>query len=127
MQPLQLLKFAIVAGGLCCGGIVVLRATETPPPDAPDDNTVRLIRTVRIIPDEPAAHAASIPSIPFEERWPIKTDSALPEPSQTTTAEPQARAPKIRSASAERSDPVCGDKGRRYFFIGTHKYWRCLR
>jgi hypothetical protein len=127
MQPLQLVKFAIAAGGLCCGGIVVLRASETPSPDALGDSTVHLIRTVRIVPDAPQADAESIPSMSFEERWPIKTNSVPPEPSQRTTAEPQTQAPKIRSASTERSDPVCGDKGRRYFFIDRHKYWKCQR
>ena len=96
MQPLQLVKFAIAAGGLCCGGMVILRASETPPPDALGDSTVQVIRTIRIVPDEPPASTESIPSIPFEERWPIKTNDALPEPRQKTTVEPQAQAPKIR-------------------------------
>jgi hypothetical protein len=135
MQPLQLvrpLKYAIAAGGLCCIGTlgVLLQASEN---HAPDHSAARLIarpiRTVRVIPDEPPAPPAIVSPVPFEERWQTTTQSAALRPVPATTTEPPAQAPKIiRTARAEPSDdPVCGDKGRRYFYIGRHKYWKCRR
>ena len=133
MQLLQLvlpLKYAIAAGGLCCVGTlgVLLPASENHAPDQPAASLIaRPIRTIRVIPDEPPAPPAIISQIPFEERWQTTTQSA-PRPVPATTAEPPAQAPMIRTTRAElNDDPVCGDKGRRYFYIGRHKYWKCRR
>ena len=135
MQLLQLvlpLKYAIAAGGLCCAGTlgVFLPASENHVSDGPvADLIVRPITTIRVIPDEPPAQAAIISPVPFEERWQIIPQSAPPRPVPATTTEPPAQTPKIiRTARAELSDdPVCGDKGRRYFYIDRHKYWKCRR
>ena len=134
MQPLQRvlpLKYAIAAGGLCCVGTlgVLLPASENHAPDQPAASLIaRPIRTIRVIPDEPPAPPAIISQIPFEERWQTTTQSASPRPVPATTSEPPAQAPKIRTTRAElNDDPVCGDKGRRYFYIGRHKYWKCRR
>jgi hypothetical protein len=135
MQPLQLvlpLKYAIAAGGLCCVGTlgVLLHASENHPPDDPVASPlVRPIRTIRVIPDEPPAKPEIISPDPFEERWQTIVQSAPPQALSTTTTEPPTQAPKIiRTARAEPSDdPVCGNKGRRYFYIGRHKYWKCQR
>jgi hypothetical protein len=134
MQPLQLvlpLKYAIAAGGLCCAGTlgVLLPASENQVPDQSAASLIaRPIRTVRIIPGEPPAQPAIISPVPFEERWQATTQSASPRPVPATTAEPPTQTPKIRTARAElNDDPVCGDKGRRYFYIGRHKYWKCRR
>jgi hypothetical protein len=57
-----------------------------------------------------------------EERWQTTRQSApLRRPVPATTTGPPAQAPKtIRTARAEPSDdPVWGNKGRRYFYIGT--------
>ncbi|MET4418291.1 hypothetical protein [Bradyrhizobium sp. RT3a] len=134
MQPLQLifpLKFAMAAGGLCCAGTlgVSLQASENHVPDDPVASPIaHPIRTIRVVPDEPPAKPAIISPVPFEERWQIPTQSASLRPVPATT-EPPAQAPKIiRIARAEPSDdPVCGDKGRRYFYIDRHKYWKCRR
>ena len=132
MQPLQLvlpLKYAIAAGGLCCVGTlgVLLQASENHAPDHPAVSLIaRPIRTIRVIPGEPPSQPAIITPVPFEERWQTTTQSASPRPVPATTAEPPAQAPKIRSAELN-DDPVCGDKGRRYFYIGRHKYWKCRR
>ena len=78
--------------------------------------------------DEPPAQPAIISPVPFDERWQTTTQSAPPRPVPATTAEPPSQAPKIRTTRAElNDDPVCGDKGRRYFYIGRHKYWKCRR
>ena len=133
MQLLQLvlpLKY-IAAGGLCCVGAlgVLLQASEN---HVSDDTVaspiVYSIRTLRVVPDEPSAKLAIISPVPFEERWQTIPQSA-PPPVPATIAEPPAQAPKIiRTARAESSDdPVCGDKGRRYFYIDRHKYWKCRR
>ena len=134
MQPLQLvlpLKYAIAAGGLCCVGTlgVFLHASENNAPDHPAASLIaRPIRTIRVIPGEPPSPPAIITPVPFEERWQTTTQSASPRPVPATTAEPPAQAPKIRTTRAElNDDPVCGDKGRRYFYIGRHKYWKCRR
>jgi len=134
MQPLQLvlpLKYAIAAGGLCCVGTlgVLLHASENHAPDHPAASLIaRPIKTIRVVRDEPPAQPAIITPVPFEERWQATTQSTSPRPVPATTAEPPAQAPKIRTARAEPSDdPVCGDKGRRYFYIGRHKYWKCRR
>ena len=134
MQPLQLvlpLKYAIAAGGLCCAGTlgVLLPASENQVPDQSAASLIaRPIRTVRIIPGEPPAQPAIISPVPFEKRWQATTQSASPRPVPATTAEPPAQAPKIRTTRGElNDDPVCGDKGRRYFYIGRHKYWKCQR
>jgi hypothetical protein len=133
MQPLQLvlpLKYAIAAGGLCCVGTlgVLLQTTEN---HAPDHSAASLfarpISTIRVIPDEAPASPAIISPVPFEERWQTASQSA-PQPALVTTAELPAQASKIRTTRAElNDDPVCGDKGRRYFYIGRHKYWKCRR
>ena len=130
MQPLQLvlpLKYAIAAGGLCCVGTlgVLLHASENQAPDHPPASLIaRPIRTIRVIPDAPPAQPAIISQVPFEERWQTTTQSA-PRPVPATTAEPPAQAPKIRTTRAAlNDDPVCGNKGRRYFYIGRHKYWK---
>ena len=87
----------------------------------------RPIRTIRVIPDEPSAPPAIISPVPFEERWQTTTQFA-PQPVLAATAELPAQASKIRTTRAElNDDPVCGDKGRRYFYIGRHKYWKCRR
>ena len=134
MQPLQLvlpLKYAIAAGGLCCVGTlgVLLQASENHAPDHPAASLIaRPIRTIRVISDEPPAQPAIISPVPFDERWQTTTQSAPPRPVPATTAEPPAQAPKIRTTRAElNDDPVCGDKGRRYFYIGRHKYRKCRR
>jgi hypothetical protein len=135
MQPLQLvlpLKYAMAAGGLCCVGTlgVLLQASENHGPDDPVASLIaRPIRTVRVIPDDPPAPPTIISPVPFEERWQTTTQSAALRPVPATTTEPPAQAAKIiRTARAEPSDdPVCGDKGRRYFYIGRHKYWKCRR
>ena len=134
MQPLQLvlpLKYAMAAGGLCCVGTlgVLLQTSEN---HALDDHSAasliaRPIKTIRVIPDEPPAPSPIISPVPFEERWQTTTQSA-PQPVLAATAEPPALAPKMRTMRAElNDDPVCGDKGRRYFYIGRHKYWKCRR
>ena len=135
MQLLQLvlpLKYAIAAGGLCCVGTlgVLLQASENHAPDDPVASLiVRPITTIRVIPDEPPAKPAATSPVPFEERWQTTPQSAPLRPVPATTTEPPAQAPKIiRTARAEPSDdPVCGDKGRRYFYIDRHKYWKCRR
>ena len=133
MQPLQLvlpLKYAIAAGGLCCVGTlgVLLPASENYARDQPAASLIaRPIRTIRVIPDEPPAQPAIISQVPFEERWQTTTQSASPRPVPATIAEPPAQAPSRTTRAELNDDPVCGDKGRRYFYIGRHKYWKCQR
>ncbi len=130
MQPLQLvlpLKYTIAAGGLCCVGTLGVTSENHAPDHSAASLIARPIRTIRVIPDEPPAPPAIISPVPFEERWQTTTQSA-PQPVLATTAEPPAQAPKIRTTRVElNDDPVCGDKGRRYFYIGRHKYWKCRR
>jgi len=65
----------------------------------------------------------------------VTTPQSAPlRPVPATTTEPPAQAPKtIRTAPAEPSDdPVCGNKGRRYFYIGTMfrfswKWRKCMK
>ena len=134
LQPAFPLKFAMAAGGLCCAGmlgaVLLLRGSEThttPEASLSTSLMVHSIRTVRIIPDEPPAKTAIVSSVPFEERWQSGPQAESPEPLPVTTVEPTPQVPKIRTARAEVSDPVCGDKGRRYIYIDRHQYWKCRR
>ena len=133
MQPLQLvlpLKYAMAAGGLCCVGTlgVLLQTNENLAlADSAASLIARPIKTIRAIPDGPPAPSPIISPVPFEERWQTTTQSA-PQPVLAATAEPPTLVPKMRTTRAElNDDPVCGDKGRRYFYIGRHKYWKCRR
>src|SRR3954452_143624 len=131
MQPLQLvlpLKYAMAAGGLCCVGTllgVLLHASENHALNhSAASRIARPIKTIRVIPEKPAAPSPIISPVPFEERWQTTPQSAT-QPVLVTTAEPPAPTPKMRAEFND--DPVCGDQGRRYFYIGRHKYWKCRR
>jgi len=120
----------MAAGGLCCVGtlVVFLQTIENHALDHSAASLIaRPIKTIRVVPNEPSAPSPIISPVPFEERWQTTTQSAR-QPVLAATAEPPALAPKMRTMRAElNDDPVCGDKGRRYFYIGRHKYWKCRR
>jgi hypothetical protein len=125
LQPIYPVRLAIVSGGLWCAwtaAAVLVRTTEnnTPPPaaaDPPAPLTV-MVRTVPISPE-----------LAFAERWPAVqgvTPAAVAE-SQQVSIQPQPEPPKARHVEAAPRDPVCGNRGRRYFHIGRHLSWRCRR
>jgi hypothetical protein len=69
-------------------------------------------------------------STTFDDRWSARgPQPALPTTvkdarAQAAATEPKAPAPELKR---EPQDPVCGARGRRYFYIERHKYWRCVR
>jgi hypothetical protein len=58
-----------------------------------------------------------------EERWQVPAPETMPPTDVSLRLEPDQRA----SQPAERPDPVCGSKGRRYFHIGRILSWKCNR
>jgi len=146
MQPRLVFRFAALGGVLCCAVVlaaVLLQRRENNPP-AP-------------VPAAASAQTGAVTADdqkPFTDRWqagepqsappefsknqdvpanaPAATNApaaaTMPPPNQTLAqAEPPARVAHAELARARHRDPVCGGKGRRYFWRGHHRSWRCRR
>jgi len=72
-----------------------------------------------------------IKQLPFEERWRDPAPQTMPFiislADQYQQVSLQLKPDQQASQSAERPDPVCGSKGRRYSHIGRILSWRCNR
>jgi hypothetical protein len=67
----------------------------------------------------------------FEEWWQVPAPDAMPptigSANRYQDVSLQVEPDQQASQPAERPDPVCGSKGRRYFHIGRILSWRCRR
>jgi hypothetical protein len=94
---------------------------ETQPlPDSPPTPFTVVVRTIPITKE-----------LAFEERWQIPVTEAMPPTiglaNRYQDVSLQLEPDQQVSQRAERPDPVCGSKGRRYFHIGRILSWRCRR
>ena len=118
LQPVFPVTFAAVSCALTCAWTASATGSNAPlarANDPPEPFTV-VVRTIPIT--RPA-------NLPFEERWQVQADQPV---TQARTEQPALVTTNcIPSRSAQRRDPVCGSKGRRYFHIGRILSWRCRR
>src|SRR5258705_9435213 len=113
LQSILPTGITIVLWCVCAAAAVIVQPSQNnetqPHPDSPPTPFTVVVRTIPITKE-----------LAFEERWQVPAPEAMP--------------PTIGSANqyqnvqpAERPDPVCGSKGRRYFHIGRILSWRCRR
>ena len=90
------------------------------PADSPPTPFTVVVRTIPITKE-----------LPFEERWQVPAPEAMPptigSANRYQDVSLQLEPDQQASQRAERRDPVCGSKGRRYFHIGRILSWRCKR
>ena len=123
-----------------CGaiaGMLILHSTSaTEPTPGAIQPAVALVstapqtKTVRVVPVRSALSVEtknSAASMTFEDRWSAR-DLATTSPSPIADAKAQLTTGETKPAAPEQQqDRVCGGRGRNYFYIGHHKYWRCRR
>jgi hypothetical protein len=105
---------------LSCGWQPSQNSEPQPLPDPPLTPFTVAVRTIPITKE-----------LPFEERRQVPAPEAMPPTiglanryqNVSLQLEPNQQA----SQPAERRDPVCGSKGRRYFHIGRILSWKCNR
>ena len=120
-----------------CGavaGMLILHSTSAtepttsasePPlsPPAPPTTTVRVVAVRSTLPVE----TITAPGSTFEDRWSARE---LERASSSPIADSRAQLPtgeRKPAAVEQQQNKVCGGRGRDYFYIGHHKYWRCRR
>jgi hypothetical protein len=115
----------IVLWCVCAAAAVIVQPSQNnetqPLPDSPPTPFTVVVRTIPII----------IKQLPFEERWREPAPQTMPFiislADQYQQVSLQLKPDQQASQPAERPDPVCGSKGRRYFHIGRILSWRCNR
>jgi hypothetical protein len=96
----------------------------TPAPTAAPNKTVRLVTVRSALPVE---KTDSSPAMTFADRWSARDLERGPQ-SPIADAKAQLKTDETKPAPTElQQDKVCGGRGRNYFYIGHHKYWRCRR
>jgi hypothetical protein len=95
-----------------------VKNNDPPPQHQPEPTAfITVVRTIPILKE-----------LPFEERWQIPAPEAMPPTiGSAKNVSLQLEPDQQASQPAERPDPVCGSKGRRYFHIGRILSWRCRR
>ena len=115
-----------------CGAVVgtlILHSTNAKEPTMPTAAQTKTVRVVAVRSALPPEELKSPASATFDDRWSARAEMRAPPPAvkdaraQVLSSPPPA-APVLQAAP---SDPVCGANGRRYFYLGRHKYWRCRR
>jgi hypothetical protein len=117
-----------------CGvvaGMLLLHSTNAteptipaPAPTAAPTKTVRLVTVRSALPVE---KTDSSPATTFADRWTARDVERGPQ-SPIADAKAQLKTDETKPAPTEQQqDKVCGGRGRNYFYIGHHKYWRCRR
>jgi hypothetical protein len=114
----------IVLWCVCSAAAALVQPSKNyePTPQPPPEPTafITVVRTIPILKE-----------LPFEERWQVPAPEAMPptigSANRYQNVSLQLNADQQASQPAERPDPVCGSKGRRYFHIGRILSWRCRR
>jgi hypothetical protein len=115
-----------------CGAIVgmlILHSTDATEPATPAPAQTQTIRVVAVRSAFPVEETRSPSSVTFDDRWAAHDEERAPplaakDARAQVLPPPPSVAPEIHVAQ---NDPVCGARGRRYFYLGRHKYWRCRR
>jgi hypothetical protein len=117
-----------------CGvvaGMLLLHSTNATEPTTPAPvATAAPTKTIRVVPVRSALPVETkdpAPSTTFEDRWSAR-EPDRGSPSPVADAKAQLASDETKPAQPEKpQDKVCGGRGRNYFYIGHHQYWRCKR
>ena len=124
LQPILPTGITIVLWCVCLAAAALVQPSKNyePTPQPPPEPTafITVVRTIPILKE-----------LAFEDRWQVPAPEAMPPTIGSANRYPnvslQLNADQQASQPAERPDPVCGSKGRRYFHIGRILSWRCRR
>jgi hypothetical protein len=124
LQPILPTGITILLWCVCSAAAALVQPNKiTEPQSLPDSPPTPFTVVVRTIP--------ITKELAFEERWQIPVTEAMPTTiglaNRYQNVSVQLEPDQQASQSAERRDPVCGSKGRRYFHIGRILSWRCKR
>jgi hypothetical protein len=126
-------QLLIVMSAFWCGvvaGVLILpRLTDANAPltVVPEPIQMKTARPVSVHSAIPVEKPTALASREFDDRWAdLEEKRTLPPAINDVSA--QVVQAKTKSVSpGDSQDPVCGGRGRRYFYLGHHKYWRCRR
>ncbi len=124
LQPILPTGITILLWCVCSAAAALVQPNKNnepqPLPDSPPTPFTVVVRTIPITKE-----------LAFEERWQIPVTEAMPptigSANRYQNVSLQLEPDQQASQPAERPDPVCGSKGRRYFHIGRILSWRCRR
>ena len=121
LQPVSPTGITILLWCVCSAAAALVQPNKNnepqPLPDSPPTPFTVVVRTIPITKE-----------LAFEERWQVPAPEAVPPTiGSAKNVSLQLEPDQQASQPAERPDPVCGSKGRRYFHIGRILSWRCRR
>jgi hypothetical protein len=124
LQPILPTGITILLWCVCSAAAALVQPNKNnepqPLPDSPPTPFTVVVRTIPITKE-----------LAFEERWQIPVTEAMPPTiglaNRYQDVSLQLEPDQQVSQPAARRDPVCGNKGRRYFHIGRILSWRCNR
>jgi hypothetical protein len=124
LQSILPTGITIVLWCVCAAAAVIVQPSQNnetqPLSDSPPTPFTVVVRTIPITKE-----------LAFEERWQVPAPDAMPPTiglaNRYQDVSLQLEPDQQASQPAERPDPVCGSKGRRYFHIGRILSWRCRR
>jgi hypothetical protein len=124
LQPVSPTGITILLWCVCSAAAALVQPGKNnepqPLPDSPPTPFTVVVRTIPITKE-----------LAFEERWQVPAPEAMPptigSANQHQNVSLQLEPDQQASQRAERRDPVCGSKGRRYFHIGRILSWKCNR
>ena len=131
--PFVLVTMSIFWCGAVAGMLILHSTYATEPASGsarPAPDPPKAIRVVAVHSALPVETTSSAASTTFDDRWSARElQPAMPTTikdarAQVAATEPKPPAPELKR---ELQDPVCGARGRRYYYIARHKYWRCVR
>jgi hypothetical protein len=124
LQPILPTGITILLWCVCSAAAALVQPNKNnepqPLPDSPPTPFTVVVRTIPVTKE-----------LAFEERWQIPVTEAMPptigSANRYQNVSLQLEPDQQASQRAERRDPVCGSKGRRYFHIGRILSWKCNR
>ena len=121
LQPVSPTGITILLWCVCSAAAALVQPVknnEPPPQHQPEPTAfITVVRTIPILKE-----------LAFEDRWQVPAPEAMPPTiGSAKNVSLQLEPDQQASQPAERPDPVCGSKGRRYFHIGRILSWRCRR
>ena len=124
LQPILPTGITILLWCVCSAAAALVQPNKNnepqPLPDSPPTPFTVVVRTIPITKE-----------LAFEERWQVPAPEAMPptigSANRYQNVSLQLEPDQQASQRAERRDPVCGSKGRRYFHIDRILSWRCKR
>jgi hypothetical protein len=124
LQPILPTGITILLWCVCSAAAALVQPNKNnepqPLPDSPPTPFTVVVRTIPITKE-----------LAFEERWqipvPVAMSPTIGSANRYQDVSLQLEPDQQASQPAERPDPVCGSKGRRYFHIGRILSWRCRR